>query len=201
MGAVKEFYMSARLLLASSSPRRSELLRQMAYSFDVVPINLPELVAPGESPTSYVQRVALEKARAGLSTRPDDDVVALGADTEVILDGRIFGKPTDAADACAMLQSLQGRVHEVLCAVAVVNHSTEQVLLSHSRVHFAAMDEARIARYVASGEAMGKAGAYGIQGLAAAFIQHLEGSYWAVMGLPMFETAQLLEQFGVKAEA
>jgi septum formation protein len=191
----------SHLLLASSSPRRRELLTQLGYAFEVVQTDLPEVVQVGEAPADYVQRVALEKAQAGLLLRSEPEAVVLGADTEVILDGRIFGKPVDEADACAMLDVLQGRTHEVLCAVAVVSAIQSQVRLSRSRVTFAALDAAQIQHYVASGQAMGKAGAYGIQGLAAAFITHLEGSYWSVMGLPMYETAQLLQQFGVHPQS
>lgn len=194
--------MPPRLLLASSSPRRRELLSQLGYSYEVVQTDIPEVVRPGEAPADYVQRVALDKARAGLALDPATEAehVALGADTEVILDGRIFGKPVDETDACAMLNVLQGRTHEVLCAVAVASEMQSQVRLSRSRVTFAALDAEQIQRYVRSGQAMGKAGAYGIQGLAAAFITHLEGSYWSVMGLPMYETAQLLHQFGVQPQ-
>lgn len=186
-----------RLLLASSSPRRRELLGMLGYQFEVVAADIPEVASPGEAAQDYVQRVALDKARATLNLHPGENVVALGADTEVILGDRIYGKPADAEDACAMLDSLQGRAHLVLCAVAVVSHAAEQVLISRSTVYLAPLDAARIRAYVDSGEAMGKAGAYGIQGLAAAFIPHLEGSYWAVMGLPLFETAQLLERFDI----
>lgn len=195
--------MSSALYLASASPRRAELLTQLGLGFTVLSADVPEVLGAHESPKHYSQRVALAKARAGFSqlkASADRQSVAvvLGADTEVVLAGRVFGKPVDLADAAAMLRSLSGRSHQVLSSVAVLTAGTEACILQTSTVHFKALSEAEISRYLEFGEAMGKAGAYAIQGLAGAFVSHLEGSFTGVMGLPVFETAALLRRFGVK---
>lgn len=193
-----------RLLLASASPRRHELLAQWGYAFDVRCMDIPEQRSADETPTAYVQRVALEKARAALaSIAPDEQaqVVVLGADTEVVLGERVYGKPVDDADAVAMLHSLAGRTHAVLTAVAAVSDRLESVLVQRSLVRVVELDMDTIVRYVRSGEAHGKAGAYAIQGRAAQFIDHLEGSYSGVMGLPAFETGRLLAQFGIQPQS
>ena len=185
------------LYLASRSPRRLELLRQLGLEVDVLEVEVAEQREPGESPESYVSRVAREKAGAGLlqvMTLPG--AVVIGADTEVVLDDEVFGKPRDDADAARMLRRLSGRTHRVVSVVWVVSAGREDHALCTSTVEFAALPDAAIAGYVASGESSGKAGAYAIQGRAAAFISHLEGSYSAVMGLPLHETAQLLRRFG-----
>ncbi|MDE1893668.1 MAG: septum formation inhibitor Maf [Xanthomonadaceae bacterium] len=187
------------LYLASQSPRRRELLQQLGASFALLDVDVPEQRDPGETPRAYVERVARDKAQAGLAALPAgdrDDALVLGADTEVVLDGEVFGKPRDAADAAAMLKRLSGRVHEVISAVWLMTPRRAQGEVCVSRVRFARLDEQRIARYVATGEPFGKAGAYAIQGGAAALIEHLEGSYSGVMGLPLFETARLLSAFG-----
>ena len=187
------------LWLASRSPRRSELLQRLAIPFQVLDLEVPELRGPGESASDYVRRVAIEKAGAGLAAviAQDPRARVLGADTEVILGDRVFGKPADADDAAAMLRSLSGREHEVLTVVALAAAGQPpRVAEVRSRLRFAPLDEATIAAYVATGEPMGKAGAYAIQGYAESFVQHLEGSYSGVMGLPLHQTSQLLNASG-----
>lgn len=186
------------LHLASKSPRRRELLAKLGVDFGVLDLDLPETPAPGESPDDYVRRVAREKAGAGLlQVVGQPGAVVLGADTEVILDGRIYGKPADAADAAAMLRSLSGRTHRVVSAVSVVDAGRELQAVSVSGVRFAALSDEDIADYLDTGEWDGKAGAYAIQGRAQAFIAHLAGSYSGVMGLPLHETAGLLRGIGL----
>jgi septum formation protein len=183
------------LILASRSPRRHELLRQLGVRFQCLDLEIDETPTPGETPALLVQRLARGKALAGRAQAPRD-VPVLGADTEVFLDGDIIGKPADPAAALATLQRLSGRTHEVYSAVALTLDSTE-VLLSVTRVRFRALAAGEMERYCHGGEPFGKAGAYGIQGFAAAFIERIEGSYSGVMGLPLFETALLLGRFGV----
>lgn len=186
------------LYLASQSPRRRELLEQAGIAFSVLHVEVPEQREAGESPQDYVHRVARDKARAGLAHLAVEDranAVVLGSDTEVVLDGVVFGKPRDADDAAAMLQRLSGRTHEVISAVWLVAEGREQGGVCVSRVRFAQLDEVTIAAYVDSGEPFGKAGAYAIQGRGASLIEHLEGSYSGVMGLPLFETSRLLKSF------
>jgi len=190
------------LYLASRSPRRNELLARLDRPFRALDLDVPEHRAAHESAADYVQRVAADKARAGLALVAEDpEAVVLGSDTEVVLDGRVFGKPVDAADACAMLRTLSGRTHQVMTAVALVAAGREQGVLVVSEVTFAAIDEDRIAAYVASGEPMDKAGAYAIQGGAERYIRHLAGSYSGVMGLPLQQTEQLLQTFELKGVA
>jgi len=189
--------MPFHLFLASQSPRRRELLRQIGFDFDVLDVDVPERREPGETPADYVSRVAREKAGAGLlQVAAVPGAIVIGADTEVVLDDDVFGKPADAADALAMLRRLSGRAHEVLSAVWCISASREEHALSISTVEFAALSDADIMAYVATGEAFGKAGAYAIQGRAAAFISRLGGSHSAVMGLPLHETASLLRRLG-----
>ena len=186
------------LHLASQSPRRRELLGRIGVPFGVLDLEIPEQRAPGEPAEEYVRRVAREKAGAGLlEVMTVPGAVVLGGDTEVVLDDEVFGKPGDEADAAAMLRRLSGRTHRVISAVSLVSADREAQAVSTSEVTFAELDEAAIARYVASGEAMGRAGAYAIQGTAQTFISHLSGSYSGVMGLPLYETACLLREFGV----
>jgi len=184
------------LYLASQSPRRRALLDQLGIDYGVLEVDVPELRLPGEPPDDYVSRVAREKAGAGLlKVVAVPNAVVLGADTEVVLDDVVYGKPDDADDARRMLRELSGRRHRVISAVWLVSASREEHALSVSEVRFAALSDADIATYVASGECHGKAGAYAIQGRAAAFIEHLSGSYSGVMGLPLFEMAGLLRKF------
>lgn len=186
------------LYLASKSPRRRELLTRLGLEFGVLDLDVPEHRQPNEPALDYVRRVAREKAGAGLlQVLGNPTALVLGSDTEVVLDDEVFGKPRDADDAAAMLRKLSGRTHEVISAVSLVSRSREAQALSVSQVSFAELDEATIARYVASGEPVGKAGAYAIQGGAEVFVRHLAGSYSGVMGLPLHETSRLLREFGV----
>jgi septum formation protein len=188
--------MPIHLFLASQSPRRRELLRQIGREFDVLDVDVPERREPNETPEDYVSRVAREKAGAGLmQVAAVHDAVVIGADTEVVLDDDVFGKPADATDAATMLRRLSGRSHRVLSAVWCISAGREEHALSVSTVEFAPLTEGDIADYVATGEAFGKAGAYGIQGHAAAYIRRLDGSHSAVMGLPLHETSLLLRRF------
>jgi septum formation protein len=187
------------LHLASQSPRRRQLLQQLGADFSVLDVEVAEQRAAGESPQDYVSGVARDKARAGLASLGQAaDAVVLGADTEVVLDDEVFGKPQDAADAAAMVRRLSGRMHAVISVVWLVAASREASVACVSQVRFATLDESTIAAYVATGEPFGKAGAYAIQGRGATLIEHLEGSYSGVMGLPLFETARLLRRFDVK---
>jgi septum formation protein len=187
------------LHLASQSPRRRELLSRLGVPFGVLDLEIPEQRAPGEPTEEYVRRVAREKAGAGLlEVMTVPGAVVLGGDTEVVLDDEVFGKPRDEADAAAMLRRLSGRTHRVISAVSLVSADREAQAVSTSEVTFAELDDTAIERYVASGEAMGRAGAYAIQGTAQTFISHLSGSYSGVMGLPLYETACLLQEFGLR---
>ncbi len=195
------------IYLASQSPRRRQLLEQLGVRHELL---LPEAdedaegieaVLPGEAPATYVQRVTqlkLDAALARLKRRGLPAAPVLCSDTTVALGRTIYGKPADAADARRMLGELAGRSHRVLTAVAVGTARRRAQALSTSRVTFAPMSRQQIAAYAASGEPMGKAGAYAVQGRAAAFISHISGSYSGIMGLPMHETAQLLQAFGFK---
>ena len=188
--------MPFRLFLASQSPRRAELLRQLGVAFEPITVDVPEQRQPGEPPEDYVSRVAREKAGAGLlQVAAVDGAVVLGADTEVVLGDEVFGKPADAEAAAAMLRRLSGRTHRVVSTLWCVSAAREEHAQCVSTVEFAPLDEAAIAAYVATGEPFGKAGAYAIQGRAAAFIRRLDGSYSGVMGLPLCETAHLLRRF------
>ena len=185
------------LHLASRSPRRAELLGRLGLEFGVIDLDLPEVRAAGEAPADYVRRVAREKAGAGLlRVVAVPDALVLGADTEVILDDEVFGKPADADAAADMLHRLGGRTQQVVTAVALVSAGREAQAVSTSLVTIAPLQEADIARYVATGEWQGKAGAYAIQGRFQMHVEHLSGSHSGVMGLPLFETAGLLRQFG-----
>jgi septum formation protein len=187
------------LHLASKSPRRRELLGRLGLPFGIIDLDIPEERAPGEPAEDYVRRVAREKAGAGLLTvMTNPSAVVLGSDTEVVLDDEVFGKPADAEDAASILRKLSGRTHQVISAVSLVSQSRELQTVSISDVTFAALTEAQIAGYLAGDEWQGKAGAYAIQGFAETFITRLSGSYTGVMGLPIYETAMLLRQFGLE---
>ena len=187
------------LYLASQSPRRRELLARLGQPFASLDIDVPEQRQPGEPPEDYVRRVAREKAGAGLlQVMAVAGARVIGADTEVVLDDAVFGKPADSADAAAMLARLSGRTHRVVSAVSLVSASREAQVVSISEVTFATLDGAAIDAYVAGGEWQGKAGGYAIQGEAQRFIAHLSGSHSGVMGLPLHETAVLLEGFGAE---
>ena len=199
--------MSDFIYLASQSPRRRQLLEQLGVRHELL---LPdhdedaeslEAVLPGEAPASYVQRVTqlkLDAALARLKRRGLPAAPVLCSDTTVALGRTLYAKPADAADARRMLTELAGHSHRVLTAVAVGTPRRRVQALSTSRVTFAPMSRQQIAAYVAGGEPTGKAGAYAVQGRAAAFISHISGSYSGIMGLPMYETAQLLQSFGFK---
>ncbi|MEO7934626.1 MAG: Maf family protein [Dokdonella sp.] len=182
--------------LASRSPRRRQLLEQIGLVFEVLDIDIPEIRAADEPTLDYVSRVAREKAGAGLlQVAGVPGALVIGADTEVELDGEVFGKPMDRSEAASMLARLAGRTHRVLSVVWCVSAGQEDHVVSVSEVSMAALDAAQIDAYVATGEPFGKAGGYAIQGRAAAFVRHLVGSYSGVMGLPLHETSQLLGRF------
>jgi len=186
------------LYLASQSPRRRQLLEQLGVRFDTIDVDVPEVRAPGESPADYVSRVAREKAGAGLLKLAGvPGTVVLGADTEVVLGDEVFGKPADAPHAAQMLRRLEGRAHQVITVVWCMSAGREERAVNESTVEFGALPDAALAAYIASGEPMGRAGAYAIQGRAGAFIARITGSYSSVMGLPLFETADLLRRFGI----
>ncbi|WP_285410222.1 nucleoside triphosphate pyrophosphatase [Variovorax sp. efr-133-TYG-130] len=197
--------MSDFIYLASQSPRRAQLLGQLGIRHALLLADADEdaesleAVLPNEAPASYVQRVTalkLDAAVARLRRRGLASAPVLCADTTVALGRTILGKPDDAADAARMLAMLSGTTHRVLTAVALQDGDRRHAALSVSRVRFAKITEAQVARYAESGEPLGKAGAYAIQGAAAAFIEHISGSYSGIMGLPMFETAELLRGAG-----
>jgi septum formation protein len=198
-----------RIYLASRSPRRRELLRQIGVGHEVLLLreelrrgsDVDESPRAGEAPRDYALRVASAKAEAGqqvLGRRAGLLKPVLGADTTIALEGQIIGKPRDAEEAVRILQALSGRSHLVITAVAMAAGHHLETRLSESLVAMHALDEARIRRYVASGEPMDKAGAYAVQGRAAAFISRIEGSYSGIMGLPLAETVELLGLFGIE---
>ncbi|MGZ8217684.1 Maf family protein [Methylomagnum sp.] len=188
------------LILASASPRRRELLDQLGVAYEVLPADVEERPAPGEAPEAYVRRVAADKSLAAQAlnggTRP-----VLAADTEVVLDGEILGKPRDFDHAADLLARLSGREHRVLSAVSLRLGGAHWEALSTSTVTFRDLTAEEIEAYWATGEPQGKAGAYAVQGLGAVFIRHLSGSYSGVMGLPLFETAELLRRIGIQIPA
>jgi septum formation protein len=186
------------IYLASGSPRRRELLQQIGVSFRVIGADLDETALLGESPLAYVSRLARAKATVGWErSRASGDAPVLAADTAVVLDGEILGKPKGLDDAMAMLLKLSGRTHEVLTAVALRSSSGVEGKVSRSTVTFRSIHPGEARAYWETGEPSDKAGAYAIQGYAAIFIADLKGSYSGVMGLPLFETAALLEAAGV----
>jgi septum formation protein len=187
---------AAFVYLASASPRRRELLAQLGLNCEVVPADIDETHRAGESAPAYVRRLALEKAHTAMARLNGPAAPVLAADTAVVLGDRILGKPADEKDARQMLADLSGRSHEVYSAVAVLNGEREDAAVSCSRVHFRVISETEMAAYWRTGEPQDKAGAYAIQGIGAIFVDGLEGSYSGVMGLPLFETAQLLESCG-----
>ena len=189
------------LFLASGSPRRRELLTQIGVPFKTVSAAIDETPLQNEPPVAYVERLAREKAQAGrlqlLKSIPDGAFCVLGADTAVVLDERILGKPVDEADALAMLMALSGRAHEVLTAIAIIDAGRCETRVVRSQVRFRNISKQEASLYWASGEPRDKAGGYAIQGLAAVFVTGLNGSYSAVVGLPVCETAELLGHFGI----
>jgi septum formation protein len=186
------------IYLASGSPRRRELLQQIGVPFRVVRTSVDEAVRPGEVPAAYVERLAADKAGAGWAgSRDEADVPVLAADTAVVLGGKVLGKPADRRDAEGMLRQLSGRTHEVLTAIALLTVNGLESRISRSEVTFRSLAPQEIRDYWETGEPADKAGAYAIQGRAAVFIADLRGSYSGVMGLPLFETAELLSKAGV----
>lgn len=189
--------MAPLLCLASASPRRRELLAQISVPHEVEPAEVDEERLPHESPRAYVLRLAREKALEVHSRRPTEQPV-LAADTAVVLEQSVFGKPRNRGDALAMLAALGGRTHEVLTAVALATPRGVATALSVSAVRLRVLTQAEQSAYWDSGEPRDKAGAYAIQGLGAVFVESLTGSYSGVMGLPLFETAQLLASVGIQ---
>jgi septum formation protein len=185
-----------RLVLASASPRRRELLTQVGFTFDVHPAHIPEDPNPSEDPVAYVVRLAREKAEAVLAELSPHEsaspLVVLGADTTVTLDNHILGKPEDAADAARMLRLLSGRTHRVITGIAVVTREAVEVAAEVTGVQFLTLSDAEIEAYIATGEPMDKAGAYGIQGRAACWIPRIEGCYFNVVGLPLALVSTML---------
>jgi septum formation protein len=187
-----------QLYLASGSPRRRELLTQIGVPFTAISADIDETPLTHESPSAYVERLARGKAEAGRAAVVSaDPFCVLGADTAVVLDGKILGKPVDQADACAMLMMLSGNEHQVLTAIAVVDGERCETRVVTSRVRFRVINGEEAAAYWASGEPRDKAGGYGIQGLGAVFVAGLDGSYSAVVGLPLCETFEVLGHFGI----
>lgn len=190
--------MSNTLILASQSPRRKELLKQLGYDFTCVPADIDESVLSSESPEQYVARLALAKAQA-IAIKHHDDVVVLGSDTSVVFGQHILGKPESLSDCHTMLAMLSGNTHEVVTAIAGVKGQRFEVVIVSTAVDFKTLSEKEITHYWHTGEPQDKAGAYGIQGIAGQFVKEIRGSYSAVVGLPLYETAQLLSAFGVKS--
>jgi septum formation protein len=190
--------MTKQLILASSSPRRKELLQTLGLPFSVLTSDVEETTKPGLSPREIVEELALRKASA-VASRLTEGIV-LGSDTIVVLDGEVLGKPADEADACRMLKSLQGREHTVYSGVALVDVQTGQREVSSSRtqVRIGSMTDREIAAYVATGEPMDKAGSYAIQGIGATIVEGISGDYFTVVGLPLRLTAAMLSRFGVE---
>ena len=200
------FPQSFRLYLASASPRRRELLRQIGVGFEPLLLreraprgpDVTEAPLPGESPDDYVRRICSTKVGVAWKRIVERGLVrqpVLAADTTVCIDGQLLGKPADRADAARMLRLLSGKTHRVLTAVAIQFGERIEIAVNDSMVRFCELSPKDIADYIDSGEPMDKAGAYGVQGRAAAFIPELRGSYSGVMGLPLYETARLIERF------
>lgn len=183
-----------RLILASASPRRADLLRAAGFSFDVRPAHVDESVLQGEDPLTHVSRLAATKAAAAATAAADE--VVLGADTVVVVDGDILGKPQHDEDARRMLRRISGRAHEVITGVCLQQAGRRATGTASTVVHFSPLTEEDLAWYVASGEPHDKAGAYGIQGLASRFVERIDGSYANVVGLPVALVARLLRDLG-----
>lgn len=191
-------YEFSSILLASASPRRREILEQIGVSFSVRAHAVDETLLTAESPVAFVQRLALEKAQSVQTMQPQARQVILGADTIVVCAGQILGKPRTKEDALRMLRLLSATQHQVYSAVALCCGERHEVAMSRSDVSFKALSVEECERYWLSGEPRGKAGAYAIQGLGGMFVTGLTGSYSGVVGLPVFETSQLLVRFGVR---
>ena len=191
--------MTNSLVLGSASPRRADLLRQIGLSFDVITSDVDETLLPGEDPSTYCKRIAHDKAR-DVASRCEGRVI-IGADTVVVIDGGILGKPADESEARSMLEKLSGRTHTVITGVSVLERLTGEceTFSVTSHVTFRTMNPEEIDRYIATGEPIGKAGAYAIQGKAAVFVRWISSSYSNIMGLPIYETALALSRFGIRA--
>ena len=188
----------SKILLASASPRRQELLRQIGINFQLIEHHVDETHHYGESPREFVLRMALEKAHSGLRQVPVDCLpIVLGADTIVVIESDILGKPRDRQDALAMLKRLSAKEHRVLSAVAVTDQNETRSAISETLVKFAPVTRTQALAYWETGEPADKAGGYAIQGMGGTFVKAIKGSYSGVVGLPVFETAQLLACFGV----
>ncbi|HTL01206.1 MAG TPA: Maf family protein [Vicinamibacterales bacterium] len=183
-----------RLVLASASPRRAALLREAGWAFEVAPVDLDETLRPGETAQAYVERLAQAKAAAAASKDPE--AVVLGADTTVVVQGQVLGKPLDSADAARMLRLLSGRTHDVLTGICLRKGLRSLVHVESSRVRIAALSDAEIEWYIGTGEPFDKAGGYAVQGLASRFIEAVDGSYSNVVGLPVASVNSLLKQLG-----
>ncbi|NNM13654.1 MAG: septum formation inhibitor Maf [Gammaproteobacteria bacterium] len=198
---------TTQLILASASPRRSELLQQLELEYHVHVVEIDEVPQTGEAPANFVERMAKSKAQAAYINLREEHkkfglLVVLGADTSVVCDGEILGKPDDKDAARTQLQLLSGRTHEVLTGVAIAAADEDsemrvQFALSHSEVEFEVIDDSIIEAYLQTDEPYDKAGSYAVQGLAAQFIKHISGSYSGIMGLPLYETAKLLKPFNI----
>lgn len=186
------------IVLASQSPRRAHLLSMLGLTFEVMPADIDERYQPGEDPAAHAERLAREKVRAIAEARPDALVV--GCDTVVEIDGHVLGKPRDADDAIAMLMRLQGRAHTVATGVAVAHAGTVRSAAEQVGVRFRSFDQRIAECYVATGEAGDKAGAYGIQGFGATLVEHIDGDFFSVMGLPICRLIRLLEESGWRYE-
>lgn len=184
------------IVLASASPRRQELLKQVGVSFVVVPSNVAEEVPEPVSPAALVEQLSLMKAHEVARKYPDE--IVIGADTIVVVDNQVLGKPRDRNDAIDMLERLSGREHQVMTGVALVKGDRQLVGHEETTVRFNALERAQIERYVDSGEPMDKAGAYGIQGRAGGFISGIQGDYFNVVGLPLSRTVRMLSHFGIE---
>jgi septum formation protein len=187
-----------RVVLASASPRRRDLLDLIGIAHEVHPANIDETMRPREAPRRYAERLAREKASA-IATR-DPDLITIGADTVVVIDRKVLGKPADADDAARMLRMLSGREHTVITAVAVSRGRKLRSAIEEVRVKFRRLRDDEIDAYIAMGEPMDKAGAYGIQGYGATIVERIEGDYFAVMGLPLVRLVGLMRDVGVRYE-
>ena len=188
-----------RLVLASGSQRRRELLAAAGFSFDVTPVDVDETLQPDEDATSYVTRLARAKALAAAPSHADR--VVIGADTAVVVDGEVLGKPRGAEDATRMLRLLSGRAHEVLTGIAVFARGRILSAVERTTVWFAPLSDSEISWYVASGEPLDKAGAYAIQALASRFVPRIDGSYTNVVGLPVSTVVELLAKLGIPLDS
>tara|TARA_Y100001956_G_scaffold82746_1_gene105346 strand:- start:1865 stop:2425 length:561 start_codon:yes stop_codon:yes gene_type:complete len=185
--------MGKSLILASGSPRRKELLQQLGYPFTILVTNVEESQHAGEQAEQYVARLSQDKALAALNQQPDN--VVLGSDTIVVCDNQVLEKPLDLAHAKQMLMMLSGRSHQVMTAVTVVSKEKQETVVVTTDVWFKTLSENEVEQYWHTGEPCDKAGSYGIQGIGGRFVTRIEGSYHAVVGLPLFETDQLLQKF------